>query len=54
MIVTKTCPHCNEVADRNEWSMDTGDLDGILIPWKCDSCGKLFYTRMEDEDNDKA
>ena len=46
---TKTCPHCNEVAVRNEWAMNTGDLDGMLIPWKCDSCGKIFYTRMNDE-----
>jgi hypothetical protein len=43
--------YCNEVA-LSSYTLDTGDLDGILIAWECQNeieCHKIFYTKMKDE-----
>jgi ribosomal protein L33 len=48
-MITKTCPHCNAVSiDDEPWKLDTGDLAGVLIIWKCHDCGKRFYTEDGD------
>ena len=48
MMDTKTCPHCNEVAIKY-FTIDTGDLCGVLIAWKCGTCSRRFYTEEEEK-----
>ena len=52
---TKTCPHCNEVAERQK-SWDQSHRDGesqrshALECWSCTSCSRMFYTYPDWEE----
>ena len=49
MMNTKTCPHCNETS-LLQGELEMEDWAEILLAWRCTDCGKIFWTRKDDED----
>ena len=43
---TKTCPHCNELAQR-DWAYDVYDN---MEAWTCTECGRTFHTYTDLEE----
>jgi uncharacterized protein with PIN domain len=52
---TKTCPHCNEPAIREEsWDVSYSDEplnnSHALECWVCYDCSRMFYTHTDKEE----
>jgi len=47
-MYTLTCPFCNEPTF-SYYSVDTGDLVGELIAYKCNNCERVVYVHEYDE-----